>query len=153
MELPSISNRRQKGFSLLEALIALVVFSVALLGIAGMYAKMMSMSHSSYLRTLATIQVNDFEERLRANPLQKDSYEVSCGSAAAATGYAGTDLAQWCANNALMFGGLLTSATVVESGSDYEITMTWNERGLTTGEDGRGVQDFESVNFIYRVRK
>ncbi|PSL15855.1 type IV pilus assembly protein PilV [Marinobacterium halophilum] len=142
---------KQQGFSLLEALIALVIFSVALLGLARMYTQMMSMSHSAYFRTLATIQANDFEERLRANPENVDDYALaSCSNAPAGGDMAATDLARWCANSAALFGGAFYpgNTTVVDLVDDYEITIAWKERGLETGE-----QDFEDIDFVYRVSK
>lgn len=153
--------RSARGFSLLEALIALVVFSIALLGLAAMYVNMMGMSHSSYLRTLATLQASDFEERLRANPAQDataiDNYAVTCPHTGSLT-RADDDKTNWCSNTSDLFGGLLVAAKaerkVVGDFNDYVITIQWNERGLGTNSAGeQGKQVLETQTFEYRVRR
>ncbi|GAA0692962.1 hypothetical protein GCM10009104_20240 [Marinobacterium maritimum] len=165
MDLKAIP-RLQIGFSLLESLIALVVFSVALLGLAAMYTKTMSMSHSSYLRALASIQAMDLEERIRANPLSADAdYVFSCSFSETFPGtmagtpatLAGLDQKDWCAGSKRVFGGLLNTATVVASYPtaastpvDYRITLGWTERML----DADGKQKTgQSPDFVYTVRK
>jgi type IV pilus assembly protein PilV len=55
------------GFTLLEVLIALVVLSVALLGLAGMQLSSLQMNTNSYFRTQATIAAYDIIERMRVN--------------------------------------------------------------------------------------
>lgn len=154
-------NRRalgQGGFSLLEAMIALVIFSVALLGLAKMYTQMMSMSHSAYFRTLATIQANDLEERIRANPEGVDDYAIaSCENENSDSSLAEQDRKEWCENTASLFGAASfypANTKVVTDVDDYVITIAWKERGLKDDADGKGVmQDFEDVEFVYRVRK
>jgi type IV pilus assembly protein PilV len=52
------------GFSLIEVLIALLVISIGLVGIAGMHIFSLRTAHSSYQSTLASVIALDFEERL-----------------------------------------------------------------------------------------
>jgi type IV pilus assembly protein PilV len=129
---------------LLEALIALVIFSVALLGLARMYTQMMSMSHSAYFRTLATIQANDLEERIRANP--NGDYAGNCSDDPAAA----SDFQTWCDNTEELFGTITATVESVNSDMDYRIRLVWSERGLDNEE---GNQSFEEVTFEYVVRK
>ena len=60
------SNRRSKhaGFTLLEALVALLVLSIGLLGLAGLQLHALQYTHSSYQRTLANLQAQDLAERM-----------------------------------------------------------------------------------------
>lgn len=164
MELKRI-HQQGAGFTLLEALIALVVFSIALLGLAAMYAKTMSMSHSSYLRALASLQAMDLEERIRANPWADDAdYSFSCTLAESFPGSIGgspatlavDDRSDWCASSVRVFGGLLTSAQVVatypaasSTPVDYRITLQWTERAI----EADGDQSPISQSFVYTVRK
>lgn len=53
------------GFTLLEILVALVIFSVGLLGIAKMQAAGLKTSQEGYLYTLATLKSQALGERLR----------------------------------------------------------------------------------------
>ncbi|AHK79224.1 pilus assembly protein PilV [Ectothiorhodospira haloalkaliphila] len=54
----------QTGFSLIEALVALLVLSVGLLGLAGLQLLGMQSSHSAYQRTVASVIAADAGERL-----------------------------------------------------------------------------------------
>lgn len=60
-------SRRQVGFSLLEVLIATLVLSVGLLGLAGLQIAGMKTTHNSYQMQQATWLVHDLLERMRIN--------------------------------------------------------------------------------------
>ncbi|MBK1691992.1 type IV pilus modification protein PilV [Ectothiorhodospira mobilis] len=70
----SLPLHLQRGFSLIEALVALLVLSVGLLGLAALQLSALKGAHSAYQRTLASIAARDAEERLwmaaAAGPLQ-----------------------------------------------------------------------------------
>lgn len=57
----------RNGFTLLEVLIALLVFSLGLLGMAGLLAVSVQTNHSAYLRTQATFLAQGMADRMRAN--------------------------------------------------------------------------------------
>lgn len=57
-----------RGFTLLEALIAMVVISVGLLGVLGLQALSLASTHISATRSVATTLAEDMAERMRANP-------------------------------------------------------------------------------------
>lgn len=59
---------RHTGFSLLEVLIALVVFSLGLIGLGSLQLAGLQLSQDSLLRTKATILANDMADRIRSNP-------------------------------------------------------------------------------------
>ncbi|MGH8041084.1 MAG: type IV pilus modification protein PilV [Rudaea sp.] len=59
----------RQGFTLLEVLIALLVFSLGLLGMAGLLAVSVQTNHSAYLRTQATFLAQGMADRMRANNL------------------------------------------------------------------------------------
>ncbi len=61
-------QQQQGGFTLLEVLVALVVLSLGLLGVAGLQAKSQQFSSQAYLHTQATVLAHDMFERMRANP-------------------------------------------------------------------------------------
>lgn len=56
--------KKQSGFTLIEALVALVVLAVGLLGLATMQIKALQGAHVAYQRTLATMAAQDMVERL-----------------------------------------------------------------------------------------
>jgi type IV pilus assembly protein PilV len=62
-----LCGSRAAGFTLLELLIAVVVTSIGLLGIAALQATGLRDNHGAYLRTQATYVANDIADRMRAN--------------------------------------------------------------------------------------
>ncbi len=66
------------GITLLEVLVALVILSVGMLGLAGLQAAGLSANGDAEQRTQAALVTNDMIERMRANPAA-----VSAGSYAA----------------------------------------------------------------------
>jgi len=67
---------QQSGFSLIEVMIAALVISIGMLGIAGLQLVSMKGSHQSYMRHQATFLVQDVMERMRANPSQLSVYDA-----------------------------------------------------------------------------
>lgn len=63
----SANPPRTSGFSLIEVLIALVVFSIGLLGVAGLQMSGLRANNSSALRSQATYLAYDMADRMRAN--------------------------------------------------------------------------------------
>lgn len=61
---PPSTARRTGGFTLVEALVALLVLSIGLLGLAGLQLFSLQSAHSAYQRTVASIMAMDAGERL-----------------------------------------------------------------------------------------
>lgn len=59
--------KKTNGFSLLEVLIAAIVFSIGLLGLASLQVTGLRLSHDSLLRSIASMYANDMADRMRAN--------------------------------------------------------------------------------------
>jgi type IV pilus assembly protein PilV len=59
---------KQKAFTLLEVMVALVIFSIGLLGLAGLQSAGIYNNQISYSRTLATQHLYDLADRIRNNP-------------------------------------------------------------------------------------
>ena len=75
-----IVSRTTKGFSLVEVLIALIIMSVGMLGIAGLYVQSMQAGRTSMLRHHAVNLASDIADRIRANPTAGASYIASDGA-------------------------------------------------------------------------
>jgi type IV pilus assembly protein PilV len=65
MRPPAIRDAR--GFTLLEVLIALLIFSLGLLGLAGLMVVSVKTNQSAYLRTQASFLAQSMADRMRAN--------------------------------------------------------------------------------------
>lgn len=64
----------RRGFTLLEVLIALLVFSLGLLGLAGLMVVSVKTNQSAYLRTQASFLAQSMADRMRANTGQINAY-------------------------------------------------------------------------------
>lgn len=62
--------RKNRGFSLIEVLVSVVVMSVGILGVTGLQMISLQQNRSSLLRAEATQLANDILDRMRANPTQ-----------------------------------------------------------------------------------
>lgn len=57
----------QKGFTLIEILVAIVILSLGLLGLAGLQAASLTNNQTAQFRSIATQQAYDMADRIRAN--------------------------------------------------------------------------------------
>ena len=80
---------RQRGISLIEVMMSVLIFSIGLIGLAGLMVMSTRSNHSAYLRTQATFLANNMVDRMRANPVgvwngnyDSTSYPVSASTAA-----------------------------------------------------------------------
>jgi len=62
-----LAGRQQRGFNLLEVLIALVVLSLGLLGLAALQNMGLRLGNESYQRSQATLLIYEMIDRMRAN--------------------------------------------------------------------------------------
>jgi type IV pilus assembly protein PilV len=77
----STRNRpRQSGFSLIEVLVALIVMSVGMLGIASLYVQSMQAGRTSLFRHNAVTLAGDVADRIRANPTAGATYADPVGA-------------------------------------------------------------------------
>lgn len=104
-----LSTPLQRGISLLEALIAIVVMSLGILGVLGVQMRTLSNTQTSLFRAQAIHLIEDLNERMMANPnafLNTNRYltawqntptsTTNCQSTACSNdALASFDLAQW----------------------------------------------------------
>ncbi len=65
-----LNYKKQKGFTLLEVLIAFVILSVGLLGIVNLQAMSKKFTHQAAQRTIAVSLANMIVEKIKANPVE-----------------------------------------------------------------------------------
>lgn len=61
------TSNNQAGFTLVEVMVALLILSVGLLGMAGLQMEGMNSNHDAMLRTIATQHAADMSERIRSS--------------------------------------------------------------------------------------
>lgn len=136
----------QQGLTLIEILIALLVLSVGLAGIAVLHIQSMKFAHASYYRSIASSAALDFEERLWIAQRQAGS---TCVSAATVTAIAQASQAQWRATSPgqIAIPGLTVSAThdIGSSGVDNwvqsRLVLAWRDERFDLNE-----------RFVYETR-
>ncbi|MBV6417094.1 MAG: hypothetical protein CMLOHMNK_01731 [Steroidobacteraceae bacterium] len=146
----------QRGVTMVEALVALVVLSVGLLGIAGLFVESLRSSRTALLRTHAVNLAGDIADRIRANADARDAYDTAsyaaapalhgCAPTAAQAGVncsvadlAEDDLARWqgAVREALPAPNDPATAAVVQfvrapnpgRPDRYLISVSWQEQG------------------------
>lgn len=130
-------HRQQRGFSLVEVLIALVIMSVGMLGIAGLYVQSMQAGRTSMFRHAAVTLASDVADRIRANPMaaadyENDGVDRGCvGSDCNQTEMAEHDIFLW---QAQADGTLPNGDVDVDFDNSvnpplYTITISWDEPG------------------------
>ena len=155
-------NRTQFGFTLLEVMVAIIVLSLGLLGLAGLQAASLRNNQTAYYRGIATQQAYDMADRIRANlagvragdyklrtgiPTDPACFTTGCSAADMAT----TDVFQWNTANAALLPDGVGTVTCVDGPPAagctaptptgtwaFDITVRWTERT----EAGSGTRSF-----------
>lgn len=131
---------RQYGFSLVEVLITLVIMSVGMLGIAGLYVQSMQAGRTSMFRHNAVTLAGDVADRIRANPSAGVAYAAPNGANNnCVTGGVDCTPAQMAAHDILLWknqavdtlpaGDVLIVFNNLVIPPTYQITVSWNEPG------------------------
>jgi len=135
---------RQTGFTLLEVLVAMVVLSVGLLGLAGLMASSMRNSSGAYHRTQAVWLSYDIADRMRANrqlvPVTNalaNNYAFNnlATGAIPASGapIAQTDLNQWATALAALPEGRGSVVITDAANRRIRIRVQWNDTRASGG--------------------
>ena len=143
----TIIRGKERGISLIEVLVTLVILAVGMLGVMGMQARLQQSEAEVYQRTQALILLQDMASRLAANRNQAASYVTGSSSPlgagmtcpAAGTTQLARDRAEWC--NSLQgaaetvtagnVGAMLGGRGCIESlgSGQYLITVAWQGLG------------------------
>lgn len=71
--------RRMTGFTLIEVLVTLLIFSMGLLAVAGLQTISKKANYDALQRSTASLLANDIIERMRANAMQLNEYTKAEG--------------------------------------------------------------------------
>jgi len=170
MPIRSSFPRQQAGLSLIEVLVATVVLSTGLLGLAGLQIAGMKTTHNSYQMQQATWIVHDLLEHMRANRAAAlaGNYNVTsttvcptpptCGGGTACTTAAALAVYDLCGTNTSISNTLINGALTVacfdppaagspavdppaDCNQGLSVSLQWDERNATRQADFDGGTD------------
>ena len=139
------STRAARGFSLIEVLIALVIMSVGMLGIASLYVQGMQAGRTSLFRHNAVTLAGDVADRIRANPTAVAAYEGAGADNGCIDGTGSCSNVEMAAQDILLWAqqavdtlpngavGVTVDVTVIPP--RYSIAITWDEPGVVTQQN------------------
>jgi len=141
----STGNRsKQRGFTLLEALISLVILSIGMLGVAGLFFEGLKSSRTAVYRTTAIYLASDMADRIRANPEASAEYAkagassgcVSTTKTCSRAEMAADDIFLWKKEVTSQMPGGTTATITYTAGTPtdtYVISLAWAEPGFPDG--------------------
>ena len=151
-----IGKYGQSGFSLIEALVAFLILSVGMLGIASLQTMSIKAGHTATLRMAAVMKADEILESMRANPTALLNYSASTADSGTDNGCSQTaamavvcspaqlaadDIFRWkrsltdaLPNNASTTASIVVTPPVPpETMTDIVVTINWSERDVDTG--------------------
>lgn len=153
-----IGKQGQSGFSLIEALVAFLILSIGMLGIASLQTMSVKASHTATLRMAAVMKADEILESMRANndPTVLLNYAASTGDSGTDNGCSQTtvaavvcspaqlaadDIFRWkrsltdvFPNNASTTASIVVTPPVPpETMTDIVVTINWSERDVDNG--------------------
>ena len=134
--------RKSAGFSLVEAMVSLIVISVGMIGIAALYGQGLSAGRTALSRTVAVNLAATMAENIRVNRLGQAAYagggadnncdpDAGGGVDCTPPQMAAHDLFLWNADVAAQLPNGVGAVTFAAgTPPTYTITVTWEEVGL-----------------------
>ena len=148
--------RKATGFSLIEVLVALLVLSIGLLGLAALQTTSLQYNTGSYYRTQATFLAYDILDRMRANSTAVANagvYDIETSTLASSfltstdpacdtsscnpASIAAYDLGKWYKRMSLTLPGASTNLATIDIDATKKATIVirWMERDLLMRQD------------------
>jgi type IV pilus assembly protein PilV len=150
---PSSPPKNQAGFSMIEALVAILILAIGLLGLAFLQAQGLKFNTSAYARTQASILASDIIDRMRINAGEATVYATTSASGTC------DPTATTVQNDITCWSSLLAAALPGGSGSiadlggnAFTITVSWQERlGARLNSDTTATSGLVPRNVTWRV--
>jgi type IV pilus assembly protein PilV len=129
-----IKQKTQRGTTLVETLVALVVLSVGLLGIAALQMASLSNNRGAHMRSQASVLAYDIADRMRANRTAAlaNAYVVGFGATPTGATLNALDLQQWKTTLASVLPG--GDGEIAVDGNMFRISVRWTDSTSTTAQ-------------------
>ncbi|WP_205287725.1 type IV pilus modification protein PilV [Luteibacter yeojuensis] len=173
------SPRAQRGVSMIEVLVAVLIFTIGLIGLGGLLITATKSNASALVRTQVTFLANSMADRMRANPLglwnakyDSTNYPIS-GTLPVCDASKGCAPADVALRDQIVWSQQLkdslpavgpTSIQCVKGANPPDsslyskrppyngtctMTITWAERGLTGGDDKVAAGNLQSFTWVF----
>ncbi|WP_174235585.1 type IV pilus modification protein PilV [Pseudomonas sp. DY-1] len=146
---PSLWLTPQRGLTLIEVLVTILILSIGLLGMAGLQARLQQSEMEAYQRAQALLLLDDMANRIAANRNAAVSYVtgttsplgagMTCASVTSSSSPRDRDISEWCntlqgvteTSGTARVGAMVGARGCVESigSNQYLVTVAW--QGLT----------------------
>lgn len=150
-----VGRRKQSGFSLIEALVAFLILSIGMLGVASLQTMSLKAGHTAIMRTAAVMKADEILESIRGNPGVLLSYANATVDSGTDNGCSQTtvaavvctpaqlaldDIFRWknsltdvLPNNAATTASVVVTPPVPpETMTNIVVTINWSERDTET---------------------
>ncbi|MDY6948371.1 MAG: type IV pilus modification protein PilV [Pseudomonadota bacterium] len=148
----SATRRRdaQAGVGLIEVLIAMLVLSLGMLGLAGLQMWSLKNNQSSMERSLAVVQTYTIVDAMRADRAIAIAGGFNDGGSGASD-FAVSSLATWRGSLVATLGSGASGAVNCRS-DDCTITVRWNDQRAAAAGNGTDRQQVADLEITTRVR-
>lgn len=151
------SKSTQKGFTLIEVLVALLIFAIGMLGLAGLQLRAHQSSSYAQTRTIATLKATGLVERMRVNvtgvaagdysydygsdgdPAVVSGCEVESGGTCSPQDRATSDIAEWIQELGTALPILDDSGDIIAANADIVICRDSDPETQAGATPGAGI--------------
>lgn len=133
----------QRGVGLVEVLIAMLILSIGMLGLAGLQMRTLRNNQSALERGVAVVETHAIADAIRTNRNQANAFNIGIDDAVpTGTTFAQKVLSNW-RNNLVASLGEGATGAVACNGAECTITIRWN--------DSRGSGGLEEQTVVTQV--
>jgi len=141
-------NSRQSGYVLLEALVALLIFSLGLLGLIGFQAASTKIATDSRFRTEAAMLADELLAKMAASEVSQVESDYAVGGSKFKAWLDGRVKAGSRLSNVAVTPTFARSAT--STGMLVTLRVEWTMPGVTTGTNSREVKGvYETTTLLF----
>lgn len=136
-------KNKEKGYTLFEVMVAIVVLSMGMMALGSVMVRSLRYSKESANRFVATQQLYEMADRMRANHkgVSSGNYDNKSGIAAVEscrtrsctyTELAEFDVSEWNSKNSRVLP--LGEGEIIKDGDSFILVVSWQERNMNTSE-------------------